>query len=299
MSIASTHDSGRTGIIFGAIIGGLALAAWGLYAWREVAAPPMMQTSNTMVRPALPPADAPLLPAEKPAPSHRPAPDEAAPALPSAAAKTQSAAAPAAPIRVEHKNIALDPVLLAAWQAYRNGDYDLSLQRYGEVLRKDAQNRNPPHRDALLGMAAIAQQRSQDAIAAAYYSQVLALDPRDPDAHAGMVSLLAENGEAGAESRLKLLLAQRPEAAALHFALGNQYAGQSRWGEARRAYFNACKLEPDNAPFAYNLAVSLDHLGQEKLAALHYRRALQLDSAGNAGFDRAQTQLRLEKLTHP
>ena len=212
------------------------------------------------------------------------------------AARAGPAVAPEPSIRIghSHESDAIDPILLAAWQAYRNGDYDTSLQRYGEVLRKDAQNNQPPNRDALLGMAAIAQRRSQDASAAQYYSQVLALDPRDPDAHAGMSSLLGAT--VGTESRLKLLLAQRPEAAALHFALGNHYAGQSRWGDAQQAYFSACALESDNAQFAFNLAVSLDHLGQGILAAQHYRRAMQLDTASNTGFDRAQTQVRLDEL---
>ncbi len=216
---------------------------------------------------------------------------------PVAVAKMETAVNPMPPIRIEHSHVsdAVDPMLLTAWQAYHNGDFDTASQNYSEVLRKDIQNNNSPNRDALLGMAAIAQQRSQDANAAQYYSQLLGLDPRDPDAHAGMSSLLGT--EAGAESRLKLLLTQRPEAAALHFALGNLYAQQSRWGDAQQAYFSACALESDNAQYAFNLAVSLDHLGHGKLAAQHYRRALQLDSVGNTSFDHAQTQLRLDELT--
>ena len=203
------------------------------------------------------------------------------------------------PIRIEHSHESntVNPILLTAWQAYRSGDFDTASQQYSEVLHKDAQNHNAPSRDALLGMAAIAQQRSLNVIAAQYYNQVLALDPRDPDAHAGMSSLLVATGATDTESRLKLLLTQHPEAAALHFALGNNYAQQSRWGDAEQAYFSACELESDNTQFVFNLAVSLDHLGQSKLAALHYRHALQLDSVSNASFDRAQTQLRLDELT--
>jgi len=147
-------------------------------------------------------------------------------------------------------------------------------------------------------MAAIAQQQGQDDAAMQYYRQVLLLDPRDPAAHAGM-SAFSTSEPAARESRLKLSLAQTPQSAALHFALGNLYTEQSRWGDAQQAYFNAFRLEPANAQFAFNLATSLDHLGQAKLAAQYYRLALQIDTSGNAGFDRVQTQQRLNQLLVP
>ncbi len=101
------------------------------------------------------------------------------------------------------------------------------------------------------------------------------------------------------ESQLKQMISEQPRSAALQYALGNVYAEQSRWADAQQAYFNARMLEPSNAQFTYNLAVSLDHLGQGKSAALHYRQALQLDTNNNAGFDHAQAQKRLNELTAP
>ena len=184
-------------------------------------------------------------------------------------------------------------VLTAAYQAYQHGDLSTASLRYREVLQKDARNR-----DALLGMAAIARQQGQDESAMQYYRQVLTLDPRDPVALAGM-SAFAIGNAAGKESRLKLSLAQSPQSAALHFALGNVYTESSRWGDAQQAYFNALRLEPANAQFAFNLATSLDHLGQRKLAAQYYGLALQLDTTGYNGFDRVQTQQRLNQLLAP
>lgn len=210
---------------------------------------------------------------------------------------TEEASAPPAPaaqaISIERgqRQASVDPVLLAAWQAYRSGDFDRAGQHYNEILRRDGKNR-----DALLGMAAIAQQQAQDDAAAHYYRQVLSLDPRDSAAQAGLLSLSGPSQEAEAESRLKLLLAQQPQSAALHFTIGNLYAGQSRWSEAQQSYFAANNLEPDNAQFAFNLAVSLDHLGKSKIAAQYYQRALQLDSSAFPGIDREQTRKRLDEL---
>ncbi|MBI5007498.1 MAG: tetratricopeptide repeat protein [Nitrosomonadales bacterium] len=185
----------------------------------------------------------------------------------------------------------INSALLEAWQAYQRGDYVTASQGYRQVLGKD-----PNNRDALLGMAATAQQQGMDEAAQRYYRQLLVLDPRDPVAHAAL-STYTPGDAADSESRLKQLLAEQPRSGALHFALGNLYAEQSSWGDAQQYYFNAYSLEPTNAQFAFNLAVSLDHLGQRKLAAQHYQQALQLDASSNSGFDHAQAQQRLNELT--
>lgn len=195
------------------------------------------------------------------------------------------------PVRIEQRSTEplVDPLLNDAYLAYRNGQLDEAQQLYLSLFRKDAGNM-----DALLGLAAIAQQRGENRMAAQYYARVLALDPRNALAHAGMSALTTDENN---ESRLKTLLREQGNSAALHFALGNLYAEQSRWGEAQQAYFNAYTLEPGNAEFAFNLAVSLDHLGQGKLAAQHYQRALQLDPSQRAGFDHAQISQRVQELS--
>lgn len=325
---APTQTSKRPGIIPIALVSGLVLAAGGgYYVWREISPPPLAQRQNPAPVSATPIAATAVSPAPvvaAPVLKDSPAvPQELSGAILSgtktkkksatprhisttklvsapAAAPAQTEAAEAAevaqPITFARKqeNDAVDPTLLAAYQAYRNGDLGLSSQHYKEVLRNDGKNR-----DALLGLAAIAQQQSQDALAAFYYKQILTLDPRDPVANAGMTALVGPADAAGTESRLKLLLAQQPQSAALHLALGNHYAEQSRWGDAQQAYFSAYTLEAGNAQIVFNLAVSLDHLGQGKLAAQYYQRALQLDTSENAGFDRAQIQQRINELTAP
>jgi tetratricopeptide (TPR) repeat protein len=186
----------------------------------------------------------------------------------------------------------LDPLIGNAYLAYRSGKLDEARQMYLEALGKD-----PRNTDALLGLAAISQQLGEDGFAAQHYLRVLELDPRNAVAHAGMSALTTDENS---ESRLKNLLREQRDSAALHFALGNLYAGQSRWGEAQSAYFNAYTLDSKNAELAFNLAVSLDHLGQSKLAAQYYQRALQLDLAGGNqphGLEHAKIALRLKELT--
>lgn len=209
------------------------------------------------------------------------------------AASPPNATAPrpdSSPVRIEQrKTESVDPLLEGAYLAYRGGKLDEARRLYLAMLEKDA--RNP---DALLGLAAIAQRHGENRSAAQYFGRVLALDPRNAAANAGMSALSPD--EDYSESRLKILLREQGDSATLHFALGNLYAGQARWGEAQQAYFNAYALESGNAEYAFNLAVSLDHIGQKKLAARHYRRAMQLDPSRSAGFDHAQISQRAQEL---
>jgi len=212
-----------------------------------------------------------------------------------AAQPTAKAASPQAhknnPVLVEQQqDEPIDPLLNNAYLAYRSGKFEQAQQLYREVLNLDSSNI-----DALLGLAVIAQRRGADNLAAHYYAQVMALDPRNAVANAGMSALTTDDNR---ESRLKTLLNEQQNSSSLHFALGNYYAEQARWGEAQQAYFNAYRLESDNAELAFNLAVSLDRLGQKKSAAQYYQRALQLDPEHNAGFDHAKISQRIEELTH-
>ena len=195
------------------------------------------------------------------------------------------------PVLVEqHQEEPIDPILNQAYLAYRGGKFDQAHQLYREVNNLDARNM-----DAILGLAAIAQRRGEDSTAAHYYAQALSLDPRNAVANAGMSALTTDDNR---ESRLKTLLNEQQDSSALHFALGNRYAEQARWAEAQQAYFNAYRLEPNNAELAFNLAISLDRLGQKQSAAQYYQRALQLDPQQNAGFDHKQISQRIEDLTH-
>lgn len=248
-------------------------------------AQPLAQNSQTTApTSAIPTQAAPSQPPAKPsvAVRHR---------APRKARKTRTRQTQTFTIQKVQQADTITPLLDSGYRAYRNGNFAVAQQDYSRVLRQDANNR-----DALLGMAAIAQQQGDDTTAAKYYGQVLTLDPRDPLAQAGMSALEKGSSPTDKESRLKLLLDQHPQSAALNFALGNLYAEQSRWTEAQQAYFAAYSLQPDAAQYAYNLAVSLDHLGQGKLAAQYYQRALQLDSSASAAIDHTQAQQRLNEL---
>ena len=186
----------------------------------------------------------------------------------------------------------LQALLQSAYNAYGAGDLAAASDFYRQVQSREADNR-----DALLGLAVIAQHQGKSDSAGSFYARLLVLNPKDSVAAAGMVSL--NNGSVTTQgiSRLKLLLQEEPAAAHLHFFLANEYAAQSRWPEAQQSYFQAYHYAPAQADYAFNLAVSLEKLGQSQVALEYYRRALIAADKSTPSFDTQRLIQRIDTLT--
>jgi tetratricopeptide (TPR) repeat protein len=205
---------------------------------------------------------------------------EIPPSLPLASARAEL---PRGDISVRRQAAGLatvDATLLAAYEALQAGDYPRAKELYEEVLRRE-----PRSVDAMLGLAAIGWKHGRLEEAVGYYGRALDADPRNAHAQAGLIAMLGGVDPVAAESRLKQLIAREPSGF-LYFTLGNLYAEQGQWSSAQQAYFQAHQLSPENADYAFNLAVGLEHLGQPKLALDYYRKALDLSfKRGRANFD--------------
>ena len=177
-----------------------------------------------------------------------------------------------------------------AYAAYLAGDVESSGEAYRTVLGHE-----PRNRDARLGLAAVAARAGRWAEAADHYATLLASHPADTAARAALIAI-GEKDPARAESRLKALLRIEPEAAHLHFSLGNLYASQSRWPEAQQSWFSAYRLDRGNADHAYNLAVSLDRMSQARNALGLYREALVLAQGSPASFEVEAVRARIRAL---
>ena len=208
------------------------------------------------------------------------------------ASVSQRAGEALAPIAINAPTLSVDPLVEQAYQAFQRNDLASARESYQRALARE-----PTNRDALLGLAAIDVRNGQLSSAEARYLKLLEIDPRDSHAVASLITLRGQLDPVASESRLKTLIATQPEAALLHFSLGNQYAQQSRWTEAQSAYFKAYSVDPENADYAFNLAVSLDQLHQGKLALEYYQRALALTEKRAASFAPAQARLRVQELS--
>jgi tetratricopeptide (TPR) repeat protein len=194
-------------------------------------------------------------------------------------------------VKVRPSSTAVNPTLEGAYRAYLAGDMPAARSGYNTVLARDAENR-----DALLGLAGIAARENRYDEAESLYLRILHLDPADAYAQTGLVAIRGQADPVASESRLKTLIASQPNAAFLHYALGNLYARQTRWNEAQQEHFRAFTLDSENPDYCYNLAVSLDQIRQPQLALTHYQRALTLAALRPASFDAARLRARISEL---
>ncbi|HQT25341.1 MAG TPA: tetratricopeptide repeat protein, partial [Burkholderiales bacterium] len=182
----------------------------------------------------------------------------------------------------------VNPLSVRGYEAMRAKNLEDARVNYARLLTRD-----PRNREALLGLAAIAVKRGRSELAERYYRSVLENDPEDPVAAANLIDMEHSPDD---ESRLKTLLRHSPDSGPLYFSLGNQYAGRSQWADAEQAYFSAYSNQTDNPDYAFNLAVSLDHLDQQELALKYYRMALSLSGKGFPGFDPKVLDTRIKEL---
>jgi tetratricopeptide (TPR) repeat protein len=251
--------------------------------------------------PGVPPASQPASPAQPQAarppsvpsverPLLSPAPRLAAPSVNAPPAGAPARTGPE--VSISRSAPVVHPRVEAGYAAYQTADFAKARTEYEQALADE-----PGNRDALLGLAAVETRSGRYEAAEAQYLRLLQIDPRDAHAQAGLLALRSTRLDPlASESRVKSMLAQDPGAHVLNFTLGNQFAQQGRWPEAQQEYFKAYAGDPENADFAYNLAVSLDHLRQKQLARDYYLRAAALAEKRGASFEPASARARAAQL---
>ena len=180
--------------------------------------------------------------------------------------------------------------LREAYDAYKSGNDSLAMTRYNQVLEIDPGNRN-----ALLARAAINVQNSNGSAAIKDYQTLLLHNPKDSLAMTSLITV-ANYSPLETESQLKLMIRDEPNSPYLNFALANSYGAQNRWQEAQGYYFKALENNPGDPNYAYNLAVSLEHIAQPVAAVAYYQRALDNIDNGLATFNREVVSQRMETL---
>jgi Tfp pilus assembly protein PilF len=178
-----------------------------------------------------------------------------------------------------------------AYAALRTNDNEKAAVLYQQALANDRLSV-----DVWVGLATLAVREGNVTKARQAYENALRINPNDSVAIAGKLSLQGEGDALSQESRYRTLLAANPNNAALQFELASTLAAQDRWVEAQKAYFNAASAAPSHPDYAFNLAVSLEHIRQPGIALQYYSRALELASSQRPEFDRAMAEQRIKAL---
>ena len=184
--------------------------------------------------------------------------------------------------------------LTRGYAAFEAGDFAGARRAYSAVLRA-----LPGQPDALLGLGAIALAENRLAEAHTHYAAVLAGAPDHPVATAAMFLIEGGRGAVATEAKLKLLLDRGPRRAlppsshsAITMRANNAGAMHSK---LTSRLFVPSRAMPD---YAFNLAVSLDRLGQRRAALDYYRQAEALHGP-NTAFDGAAVAARIAALSEP
>lgn len=221
---------------------------------------------------ALPPATTPSPLADIPKPVKKPNSPPVSPKTPDNVVATMQLSQNK-DIQIKHSTLKprMHQNLTQAYAAFQRGENKTALSAYQTVLQQE-----PRNRDALLGLAAIAVRQQRYPQATRYYQDVLKYYPQDPVAQTNLLSISKQLGGEDREIQLQNLARTAQQPAYIYFQLGVVYAQQNRWNDAQQAFFEASRIDSQNADYSYNLAVSLEHLHQPQVAITYYQRAVQL-----------------------
>jgi tetratricopeptide (TPR) repeat protein len=158
----------------------------------------------------------------------------------------------------------------------------------------------PKHPDILIALASVAEHQGRHDEALELRRRAEEADPTDPAVQAALLTVGPNVHQASSgdeiESRLKTLIADQSKSAPLHFALGNLHAHRHQWPDARQAYAEAIKIDPDHPDYLFNLAIALDHEHRARQATHYYRLSLVAAEHRPAAFAGEQARLRLSEL---
>lgn len=178
----------------------------------------------------------------------------------------------------------------------RGGERDAARMEYEELLRNQ-----PTNRTALVELANLEVQTGNTGQARQRYLQLLQINPKDPVAQVGLIEIDHSHDRTAYEAQLKTMATLHNTEAFIPFKLGNLYASQNRWSEARHAYQTALKKAQQNnqavsADYAFNLAIALEQTQQPQVALKQYKEAKQLASLSTYSFDPETLNSRIHDL---
>jgi len=188
-------------------------------------------------------------------------------------------------------------LLAQAKNHWQQGNGAAAEQQYQEWIHK---NPHDVEGRIALGQFYATQQRAEEALQ--QFGRALELEPKNATAIANLTSLQKQADPIQRQRIFARLLNDSADndLPYLHFLYANSLAETAQWESAQKEYFRTLQLDSTNADYAFNLAVSLEHLNQIPAARDFYQRAITL-AADKPAFARIyqHSRARLQQLAIP
>lgn len=176
-----------------------------------------------------------------------------------------------------------------AYRHYKNKDYEDSLSLYKKAVKIERHNI-----DAMLGLAASYDKLNNKYLAMRTYKDIMKIDPNNSYAIAAIYMLNGVMYKYKNNESIKYLIQKHHDKPHLYFLLGNYYGNKNQWRLAQNAYYKAWMLDKNNTDYMFNLAISLDQLGQSEEAIRFYELSLNQDN--NSSEIRKRIKLLSDKI---
>ena len=179
--------------------------------------------------------------------------------------------------------------------SYQAGNYNAAENAFRTIIGKE-----PRNSQALVGLAKVHQARGSIKLAVATLLKAAEYSPDNASVVGELIALQSASADTLlAESRIRSLISRTNNPitqSRLLFALGTLAAKQSRWIEAKAAFYQANTLDATNPDIAYNLAVVFDYFNEKDNAIDAYQHALNVAGNQPSSFDPNVVRNRISKL---
>ncbi len=156
-----------------------------------------------------------------------------------------------------------------AYRSLSDGNYELALKQYQEVLQRERDNR-----PAMLGKAVSLQKLGLNNAAQEAYEELLAIDPSNRAATTNLLSLISLARPEQALLQLQRLEAANPTSLPIITQVGMIHAQMGDLPRAIRQMQLAVSLAPESPVYKLNLAILYDRAGRRREALPLYQDVL-------------------------
>lgn len=173
-------------------------------------------------------------------------------------------------IEIRRPDVNVQSYLEAGYENLINGREAIAAGYYQEVLAVEPRNEM-----ALFGLATTYQRMGKIEDAREVYGDLLSINPSHREALNNFMALISNEAPQEAIAELEALETENPDFSPIPAQLGVVYNRIGNPQMAARKLARALNLSPDNISYKYNLAITLDKLGQWEDASNLYLELIE------------------------